>query len=270
MACFFIRTKIMRNGSVALFLLYFLGEGEDGVIFYLYAFLIGTVLGSFYTVVAVRIPIGQSIIAPRSYCDYCRHTLRSKELIPIISFCLQRGRCIHCKMKVPFIYTLFEVITGGAFLFFTYVIGMDKELILIWTLLSLLIIITMTDLFYMLIPDVILFSFACLFVLEHIFISLVPWWEGLIGGGTIFIVLYLVQILFPNGLGGGDVKLLSLLGFIIGAKAIFIVLCCASSLSLCFFGIGMLLKRITSRQPFPFGPFIALGTICYLAMIYLE
>lgn len=246
----------------------FWGKGEADMTFYLYAFLIGTVLGSFYTVVAVRIPIGQSIIAPRSYCHYCRHTLGAKELIPIISFCLQRGCCFHCKMKIPFTYTLFEGITGVAFLFSACVIGMDEELILIWTLLSLLIIITMTDLFYMLIPDVVLVCFTCLFLIEHIFISLVPWWDSLIGGGTILIVLYLVQIIFPNGLGGGDVKLLSLLGFIIGAKAICITLCFASILSLCFFGIGILLKRITPRQPVPFGPFIALGTVCYLAMIY--
>ncbi|WP_243521218.1 A24 family peptidase [Bacillus pseudomycoides] len=260
----------MRNGSTALFLLYFLGKGEGGMTFYLYAFVIGTVLGSFYTVVAVRIPMGQSIIAPRSYCHGCHHTLSPKELIPIVSFCLQRGRCIYCKMKISFIYTLFEVITGAVFLFFSYVIGMEKELIFIWTLLSLLIIITMTDLFYMLIPDVVLVCFACLFLIERIFISLVPCWDSLIGGVTIFIVLYLAQIIFPNGLGGGDVRLLSLLGFILGVKAIFIALCFASSLSLCFFGMGMLLKRITLRQPLPFGPFIALGTVCYLVMVYLE
>ncbi|HEK9100263.1 TPA: prepilin peptidase [Bacillus pseudomycoides] len=270
MACFFIRIQIMRNGSTALFLLYFWGKGEGGVTFYLYAFLIGTVLGSFYTVVAVRIPVGQSIITPRSYCHGCHHTLSPKELIPIVSFCLQRGRCIHCKMKIPFIYTLFEVITGGIFLFFTCVIGMEKELIFIWTLLSLLIIITMTDLFYMLIPDVVLVYFACLFLIERIFISFVPLWDSLIGGGTIFSALYLVQIIFPYGLGGGDVKFLSLLGFIIGAKAIFIVLCFASSVSLCFFGIAILLRRMNRKQALPFGPFIALGTVCYLVMVSLE
>ncbi|WP_410982634.1 prepilin peptidase [Bacillus cereus] len=248
----------------------FLGKGEDGMTFYLYAFFIGTVLGSFYTVVAVRIPMRQSIIVPRSYCHDCHHTLSPKELIPIVSFCLQRGRCIHCKMKIPFIYTLFEMITGVAFLFFACMTGMEKELLFIWTLLSLLIIITMTDLFYMLIPDVILFSFACLFMIEIIFIPLVPWWDSLIGGGTIFIVLYLVQIIFPDGLGGGDVKLLLLLGFIIGAKAIFIVLCFASSTSLCFFGMAILLRRMNRKQALPFGPFIALGTVCYLAIVYLE
>ncbi|WP_165771899.1 prepilin peptidase [Bacillus cereus] len=248
----------------------FFGEGEDGMTFYLYAFVIGTVLGSFYTVVAVRIPIGQSIITPCSYCHGCHHTLSPKELIPIVSFCLQRGRCTHCKMKIPFIYTLFEVITGAVFLFFTYVIGREKELIFIWTLLSLLIIITMTDLFYMLIPNIILVFFACLFLIERIFIPLVPWWDSLIGGVMICIVLYFAQIIFPNGLGGGDVKLLSLLGFIVGVKAIFIVLCFASSLGLCFLGIGMLLKRMTARQPLPFGPFIALGMVCYLIIVYLE
>ncbi|WP_459500927.1 prepilin peptidase [Bacillus sp. C1] len=237
--------------------------------FYLYAFLIGAVLGSFYTVVAVRIPSGQSIITPRSYCHHCRLTLGPKELIPIISFCLQRGRCVHCKMKIPVTYTLFEVITGGAFLFFACVIGMEKELVFIWTLLSLLIIITMTDLFYMVIPDRILVCFACLFVIERIFILPAPWWDSLIGGGTIWIVLYLVQRIFPNGLGGGDVKLLSLLGFLIGVKAIVIALFVASSMGLCFVGIAILLRRMNRKQALPFGPFIAFGTVCYLAMLYL-
>ncbi|MFJ8527298.1 prepilin peptidase [Bacillus sp. NPDC094106] len=240
------------------------------MLLYVYAFLIGAVLGSFYMVVAIRIPKGESIITPRSSCHYCQHTLKPRELIPIISFCIQKGCCTYCKMKIPCTYILFELITGSLFLISACVIGMDKELIVVWTLVSLLIIITVTDLLYMIIPNVILFCFACLFIVERIFIPLVSWTDGLVGGGIILLVLYLVRLIYPNGLGGGDVKLLSLLGFIIGTKGILMTLCLASCLSLCFFGICMLLKRMNAREPLPFGPFIALGTICYLMMVYWE
>ncbi|MDM5187601.1 prepilin peptidase [Bacillus sp. DX4.1] len=239
------------------------------MLFHMYAFIVGIVLGSFYGVVASRIPIGQSIITPRSHCSHCQQTLQPKELIPIISFCLQKGCCIHCKMKIPLIYLVFEIITGVAFLFSALIIGIDKQLIIIWTLLSLLIIITMTDLFYMVIPNVVLLFFSCVFIIERIFIPLNPWWDSLLGGGIIFLVLYVIQIVYPNGLGGGDVKLLALLGFVIGTKAIFLSLCFASCLSLCFFGVGMMLHRITLRQALPFGPFIAVGTFCSLMTIYL-
>ncbi|KEK23578.1 prepilin peptidase [Bacillus gaemokensis] len=240
------------------------------MLFYLYAFLIGMVFGSFYMVVAMRIPIGESIIFPRSYCHHCRHKLKPKELMPIISFLLQKGCCPYCKRKIPCTYMLCELVTGSVFLISACMIGMDKELLVVWTLLSLLIIITITDLLYMIIPNRILLFFTCVFVIERIFIPLFPWWDGLVGSGIIFVLLYLVQIIYPNGLGGGDVKLLALLGFIIGTKAIFITLCFASCLSLCFFGIGISLKRVTARQALPFGPFIALGTIGYLVMVYLE
>ncbi|MGE6537269.1 prepilin peptidase [Bacillus luti] len=235
---------------------------------YVYALLAGMVFGSFFMVIAMRVPVGESIITPRSYCHYCKYTLQPKELIPIMSFCMQKGRCTNCKRKISSLYVVFEFVTGSLFVLTAYVIGIERELIPILSLFSLLLIISVTDLVYMLIPNRILIWFALLITLECIFVPLVTWIDSIVGGGIIFILLYCVRRIYPEGLGGGDIKLLSLLGFIVGVKGIFIILFLASCFSLCFFGIGIVLKRIEVRKPIPFGPFISLGAICYVLVAY--
>ncbi|WP_156576300.1 prepilin peptidase [Bacillus luti] len=235
---------------------------------YVYALLAGMVFGSFFMVIAMRVPVGKSIITPRSYCHNCKYTLQPKELIPIISFCMQKGRCTNCKRKISSLYVLFEFLTGSLFVLTAYVIGIERELIPILSLFSLLLIISVTDLVYMLIPNRILIWFAFLITLECIFVPLVTWIDSIVGSGIIFILLYCVRRIYPEGLGGGDIKLLSLLGFIVGVKGIFIILFLASCFSLCFFGIGIALKRIEVRKPIPFGPFISLGAICYVLVVY--
>ncbi|PFJ17540.1 prepilin peptidase [Bacillus cereus] len=237
---------------------------------YVYALLAGMVFGSFFMLIATRVPLGESIITPRSYCHYCKYTLKPKELIPIISFCIQKGRCTNCKSKIPSMYIIFECITGSIFLLTVYMIGMERELVIILSLFSLLLIISVTDYIYMLIPNRILISFTILLILECIFVPLVTWIDSIVGSGVIFILLYCMQKVYPEGLGGGDIKLLSLLGFIVGVKGIFMILFLASCCSLCFFGIGIVLKRIEARKPIPFGPFISLGAICYVLVVYAK
>ncbi len=246
----------------------FFGKGEEGMFTYLYALLAGMVFGSFFMLVAMRVPLGESIITPRSHCHYCKYVLRPKELIPIISFYIQRGCCTNCKRQIPIMYVAFECITGSIFLLTVYMIGIERELIIILSLFSLLLIISLTDYLYMLIPDRILISFAVLLILESVFVQLVTWTDSIVGSGVIFILLYCMQKIYPEGLGGGDIKLLSLLGFIVGVKGVFIILFLASCFSLCFFGIGIVLKRIEVRKPIPFGPFISLGAICYVLVAY--
>ncbi len=246
----------------------FFWKGEEGMFTYVYALLAGMVFGSFFMVIAMRVPVGKSIITPRSYCHNCKYTLQPKELIPIISFCMQKGRCTNCKRKISSLYVLFEFLTGSLFVLTAYVIGIERELIPILSLFSLLLIISVTDLVYMLIPNRILIWFAFLITLECIFVPLVTWIDSIVGSGIIFILLYCVRRIYPEGLGGGDIKLLSLLGFIVGVKGIFIILFLASCFSLCFFGIGIALKRIEVRKPIPFGPFISLGAICYVLVVY--
>ena len=246
----------------------FFWKGEEGMFTYVYALLVGMVFGSFFMVIAMRIPVGESIITPRSHCHYCKYTLQPKELIPIISFCMQKGRCTNCKRKISNLYIAFEFITGSLFVLTVYVIGIERELIPILSLFSLLLIITVTDAVYMLIPNRILIWFAFLLTLECIFVPLVTWIDSIAGSGIIFILLYCVRRIYPKGLGGGDVKLLSLLGFVVGVKGSFMILLLSSCFSLCFFGIGIALKRIKIRTQIPFGPFISLGAICYVLIAY--
>jgi leader peptidase (prepilin peptidase)/N-methyltransferase len=248
----------------------FFWKGEEGMFTYVYALLAGMVFGSFFMVIAMRVPLGESIITPRSYCHYCKYVLKPKELIPIISFCMQRGRCTNCKRKISILYVVFELVTGMICLLTVYMIGVERELIIVLSLFSLLLIISVTDYIYMLIPNRILAWFACLLILECVFIPLVTWIDSIVGSCVIFILLYCMQKIYPEGLGGGDIKLLSLLGFIVGLKGIFIVLFLASCFSLCFFGAGLVLKRMKMRTQIPFGPFISLGAICYMLVTYAK
>ncbi|HFK1451777.1 MULTISPECIES: A24 family peptidase [Bacillus cereus group] len=237
---------------------------------YVYALLAGMVFGSFFMVIAMRVPLGESIITPRSYCHYCKYVLKPKELIPIISFCIQRGRCTNCKRKISILYVVFELITGMICLLTVYMIGVERELIIVLSLFSLLLIISVTDYIYMLIPNRILAWFACLLILENVFVPLVTWIDSIVGSCVIFILLYCMQKIHPEGLGGGDIKLLSLLGFIAGLKGVFMILFLSSLLSLCFFGAGLVLKRMKMRTQIPFGPFISLGAICYMLVTYAK
>lgn len=245
-------------------------KGEEGMFTYLYALLVGMVFGSFFMVIAMRVPLGESIITPRSHCQYCKYVLKPKELIPIISFFIQRGRCTNCKREISILYVVFELVTGMIFLFTVYMIGVERELIIILSLFSLLLIISVTDYIYMLIPNRILAWFACLLILECAFVPLVTWTDSIVGSGVIFILLYCMQKVYPDGLGGGDIKLLSLLGYIVGLKGIFMILFLASCFSLCFFGVAIVLKRMKMRTQIPFGPFISLGAICYMLATYTK
>ncbi|HDX9580306.1 TPA: prepilin peptidase [Bacillus pseudomycoides] len=232
------------------------------MLFYVYAFLTGLILGSFYHVVAYRIPLGYSIIKPRSHCSHCSHVLQLKELIPILSFCIQKGRCTQCHMKISCFHPLFEGIAGVLFLLTAFFVGVNEQLIIAWTLLSLLLIVSITDLLYMVIPNQILFFFAGLFLIERFFIQPSLWWDGLLGAMVMFMLLYIIQAIYPKGIGGGDVKLLTLLGFVVGTKGVLLSLCFSSLFGLCFLVISIALKRMTYNEPLPFAPFIALGTIC--------
>ena len=145
----------------------------------------------------------ESIITPRSYCHYCKYVLKPKELIPIISFCMQRGRCTNCKRKISILYVVFELVTGMICLLTVYMIGVERELIIVLSLFSLLLIISVTDYIYMLIPNRILAWFACLLILECAFIPLVTWIDSIVGSCVIFILLYCMQKIYPEGLGEG-------------------------------------------------------------------
>ncbi|MGG5254890.1 prepilin peptidase [Neobacillus sp. SM06] len=224
-------------------------------------FLYGLIFGSFFNVVGLRVPVKQSIVAPRSACPFCGRQLKVYELIPVISFLLQGGKCRGCKARISPLYPIVELLTGVLFAVAPVFVGWSQELIVAWTLISLLMIIFVSDLRYMLIPDKILLIFSGIFLLERIVIPLTPWRDSLFGAATGFLLLLAIALISKGGMGGGDIKLFAVIGFVLGVKLV-VLSFFLSALYGAIFGIAaLLLKIVKRRQPIPFGPFIVAGTI---------
>jgi len=227
-----------------------------GLIFWL-----GSALGSFYHVVGYRMPKGLNWINERSACVSCRKTLKWFELLPLVSFLWQRGRCRSCGAKIKPIYFWIEAGSGLLFLFPVLYYG-PKELGSIyfsWVFLSLLLIVSVSDLYYGLILNKVLFFFLPLLLLNPE--------RSLIGMAVGFFLLLahfgLGKLLFKRAtLGGGDIKLYGLVGLMVGSASTVISLFIAALLGLGYsFFVGTLQK-----SELRFGPFIAIAS--YIALFY--
>lgn len=226
-----------------------------------YSFILGVFLGSFYNVVGLRIPAGESIVKPRSHCPNCGHTLGALELIPVLSYVFQGGKCRQCKAGISPLYPIVELVTGLLFLFAALFIGLKPELVAALTLISLCVIVFVSDYTYMIIPDKVLLFFLPLVVLERIFIPLSPWWDSLIGAGTGFGLLLFIALVSKGGMGGGDIKLYGVLGIILGMKLVLLSFFIAVFFGAFLGGIGMLIGRVKKGKAIPFGPYICLGVL---------
>ncbi|WP_328588131.1 prepilin peptidase [Gottfriedia acidiceleris] len=223
--------------------------------------MLGLVFGSFFNVVGLRVPIGKSIISPGSSCSTCGHKLSSIELIPVFSFLLQRGKCRSCGILISKLYILIEILTGALFVLSIYETGFHKDLMIPLSIISLLIIIVVSDVKFMIIPNRILLIFLFIYSFERILIPLDPWWSSIVGGLGAFVVLLLISMVSRGGMGGGDIKLFSVLGIILGWKLslfTFILACFSGSI----YGLFVIVSgKLKQRSPIPFGPFIAMGGI---------
>jgi leader peptidase (prepilin peptidase) / N-methyltransferase len=232
----------------------------------IYLLLLGVTLGSFFNVVGLRVPIGQSIVKPRSACPNCKHLLGPLELIPVLSYLLQRGKCRQCKVGISPLYPIIELITGLLFMSAPIIMGWTSELWIAWTLISLLVIITVSDLAYTLIPDKILLFFSAVFLIERFLIPLETWWDSLLGSAIGFSLLLIISIISKGGMGGGDIKLYAVIGFALGTKLMLLSFFIATLIGAVFGIIGIVLRLLERKKPVPFGPFIAIGTL--LAYFY--
>jgi leader peptidase (prepilin peptidase) / N-methyltransferase len=222
-------------------------------------------LGSFYNVVGLRVPLKKSIVKPRSSCPYCRHQLTAVELIPVFSYLSQKGKCRRCKGRISPLYPFMEALNAGLFVLAYLQLGMQWELLAAWTLISMLVIITVSDLKYMVIPDKVLLFFLALIILERLFIPLSPWWDSLAGGALGFGLLLLIAIISKGGMGGGDIKLYGVIGLAAGVKVTILSFMFATFLGAVIGLSALAFKLIEKGEPIPFGPFIAAGTmVAYL------
>lgn len=224
-------------------------------------FLYGIALGSFYNVVGLRVPDGKSIVYPSSHCPSCGHKLKALELIPVLSYFIQKGECRGCGSRISPIYPSIEFLTGVLFATAPLIVGWTPELIITLTLISLFIIIFVSDIAYMIIPDKVLLVFAGIFLLERMFIPLTPWWDSIIGGAIGFVLLLVIALVSKGGMGGGDIKLFALIGFVVGTKTLLLSFFFSTLLGAVLGLLGMAFGLVKKGRPIPFGPFIAVGTL---------
>ncbi|MGI2326467.1 prepilin peptidase [Planococcus sp. YIM B11945] len=224
-------------------------------------FIFGLVFGSFFNVVGLRVPKKESIAYPPSHCTNCNRQLTALDLVPVLSFLFLRGKCRTCGSKIHWVYPLMEFITGSLFALSFLHFGFTPELIIAILFVSLLVIITVSDIAYMLIPDKVLLPFAAVLLVLRFFIPLDPWWNSLLGAVVGFSLLFLIAIISKGGMGGGDIKLFFAIGLVLGASGSLLTLFFASLIGAIAGIVQMRIKKQGRKTPVPFGPSIALGSL---------
>ncbi len=236
---------------------------------YLLIALLGLLIGSFLNVVVHRVPRHESIIHPASHCPHCGHLLRPWENIPVLSWILLRGRCHGCGRSVAWRYPALELLTGLLSLVVAGQLGLTWQLIpalvFTWILLAL----TMIDLETQLLPDRITKPGLLIGLLLNGSallwpgIGLVTPLDALLGVFIGYGSLWLLATIYyratgRHGMGGGDLKLLGMIGAWLGWQAVFLTLFIAA-LSGGLVALGFLLRGKGRDYAMPFGPYLALG-----------
>lgn len=224
-------------------------------------FIYGCVFGSFFNVVGLRVPKKESVATPPSHCTTCGRKLVLFDLIPVLSYIILRGKCRGCGQKISAIYPFMELVTGVLFAYSFFHLGFNKELIIAILFVSLLVIITVSDISYMIIPNKVLLPFAISFLILRWLIPTSPWWDSFLGAAIGFSVLFIIAIMSKGGMGGGDIKLFFVIGLVLGTINTLLTLFLASIIG-SIAGVYILKKTDKGRKtPVPFGPSIAISAI---------
>lgn len=230
-------------------------------------FVFGTIFGSFFNVVGSRLPKGESILFPGSHCDRCNHSLKPWELIPIVSFLFQRGKCSSCKQKLSWFHPIFECVSGLTFMFAYLSFGFTWQLLIALTFISMILIVVLTDYYYMIILDEILILFLIALAIEFLFIyGIMAVLKGLLAGLIALIIMFLIKKLGDfmfkrESMGGGDIKLMFLFGFVLGWPMAILSIFIGSIVGL---PIALLLSKKSTDHEIPFGPFLSIGALVIL------
>ena len=238
---------------------------------YLLLVIIGTIFGSFYLVVATRMPKEESLVLSRSHCDNCKHVLSWYELIPIFSYVFQKGKCRKCGARISLLAPLTEIITASCFCLSYYLYGFNYSFYALLVLLSLTIIIFISDFKYYIINDEPLFIsiFAILglklgfFGFKAFAFSVVSWY-------LMFLLFILIKLFGDRAfkkesLGGGDIKLSILIGVTLGIKLGLVSFVLSAFIALPY---AIIVSFKNKEGIVPYGPFLVSSVV--LVFIFMK
>lgn len=232
-------------------------------------FILGAVVGSFLNVCIHRLPREESIVFPSSRCPHCRHAIAWYDNIPLFSYIFLRGHCRSCHEAIGGRYLLIEVLTAVMALFTYWKFGISLAFLAAFLFVATLIVITFIDFEHQIIPHEIVLPGIPLFLLAAVFIMGIPLFDAFLGimigiGSLYLIAVYYEQLTGTEGMGGGDVNLMGMLGAFLGWESLLFILMTGAFTGAAV-GIIMIIKKgKTMKYAVPFGPFLSLGAVVYL------
>lgn len=229
-----------------------------------FLFIYGSIFGSFLIVVGLRVPTKSLFKENRSYCDSCKRKLAWNELIPIFSYFYQKGKCKKCEKKISLIYPIFEGITGVLFSYSYVHFHLNEEFILSLLIISLVIPIVISDLMYQIIPNKILCFYTPVFILYRVFNPVVSFGNSILGSFFAFTIVFLIIVVSKGGMGIGDLKYYTLLGFIFGLTNFTLLFFLSVLYGLIASLIMLKTKTVRLKSRIPFGPYISLSALTIL------
>ena len=236
-----------------------------------FVFIFALIIGSFLNVCIYRIPRSESIAFPGSHCTACGKPIKSYDLIPVISFLLLGGKCRMCKEPISARYPLVELSTAALITVHAWRYGITAEFFYFAAMTAILIIITMIDFDQQIIPDGLIIALGILGAM-YLFTVQLPQYgarsllQNAIGFTVSGLFFLLIAVVSNGGMGGGDIKLMAVLGLWFGWQKLIVLMFLTFIIGAIVSIFLLLLKRKKMKDGIPFGPFIALAA--YIVSIY--
>ncbi len=239
----------------------------------IFTFILGLMFGSFLNVCIYRLPKSESIVMPRSHCVKCGHVLAWYENIPVLSYLALLGRCRKCRKRISFVYPLVELLTGVLAVIIVSRYGLTPKAGILFIFFCALIVSTFIDFRYQEIPDVITLPgiiiavgiavfYPAFFEMSRLGAVRYALTGMLVGGGLVYLVGYLGELAFKKeAIGGGDIKLLAMIGALLGWQNAVLTFFIAP-----FLGIfsGLIAKLKEGKEVIPYGPYLSLASLVAL------
>ena len=244
------------------------------IIIILFAFIIGAAVGSFLNVVILRLPAeGESIVFPASRCPKCLHDLQWYDNIPIVSFIVLKKRCRYCEAPISWQYPFVELVMALLSVALLFKFGLTVMLPIYFLFSAALLAVIVIDFYHQIIPDAISLPGIAIGFVCSFFNPLVTWQQSglglLIGGGVLYAVAAGYYLFTKReGMGGGDIKLIAMIGAFLGWQSLPFVIFGSSVLG-AVVGIGAMIKQKKGgKTMIPYGPFLSAAALLY--MFYRE
>ena len=243
---------------------------------YITAFILGSIWGSFSNVCIKRLPRNLSI-SGRSYCLTCKKQIKWFDNIPILSFIFLKAKCRNCSAKIDNQYFLVELISAISFLIIVFFFGITLESLLLIILSIFFIIIYFIDLEHYIIPNELTYTlmvigFLKTYLTDANSFMFPDYFQSVMGGLMGFLIVWSIIFVYKKlknteGMGLGDAKFLSALGFWFGWISLPFILIFSSVIALSFSIPSLIKKTKTMSTQIPFGPYLILGCLLYLILI---